>query len=137
MRDLPVMRFETPTSLATPKAVLFDDGSTLDLTQPQAELVGLAIGDSDVSPQEAARMLGVSRPMVVRWIREGLLEDRKAGTHHRIPTRSVQELMAVRAAAGRAAVRDVAAAPTDPAAARRVALARQQAKELLAARDNG
>jgi hypothetical protein len=42
--------------------------------------------------------------MVVRWIREGLLEDRKTGAHHKIPMTSVHALREQRVAAGRDAV---------------------------------
>jgi excisionase family DNA binding protein len=49
-----------------------------------------------LSPEEAARQLGVSRPTVVRWIREGLLPDEPVGAHHRIPADAVDELARMR-----------------------------------------
>ncbi|MGI8806853.1 MAG: helix-turn-helix domain-containing protein, partial [Acidimicrobiales bacterium] len=88
-----------------------------------------------MSPQDAAFLLGVSRPMVVRWIREGLLEDRKTGAHHKIPLTSVHALREQRAAAGRDAVAAVRDAKVDASAKRRTASARARAQARLARRD--
>jgi excisionase family DNA binding protein len=128
--DLPVMDREMPT------AVKLADGSEVKLNADQARLVRLALGDEEtVSPQDAAFLLGVSRPMVVRWIREGLLQDRKTGSHHKIPLSSVQTLKQQRSAAGRDAVAAVAASKSDPSAGRRTAAARQRAQARIARRD--
>lgn len=119
-----------------PWAVRFDDGHEVRLSSQQAEAIGVILREPDtVSPREAAELLGVSRPMVVRWIDEGLLADMPKGAHHRIPLDSILSLKAVRAEAGRAAVAEVAAASTDPAAARRVASARSHAEARIAKRN--
>ena len=66
--------------------------------------VFLFTADDTMSPAQAAELLGVSRPMVYRYIEDGLLEDRPVNTYHRIPAASVQRLAAERrAAAGNAA----------------------------------
>ncbi|MBA2245396.1 MAG: helix-turn-helix domain-containing protein [Gemmatimonadetes bacterium] len=46
--------------------------------------VGLVSGDAEVSTSTAARLLGVSRPHVVKLIDAGLLPGRRAGTHRRV-----------------------------------------------------
>lgn len=121
----------------TPTAVKLADGSEVALTADQSRLVSLVLGEQELfSPQEAAYLLGVSRPMVVRWIREGLLEDRRTGAHHRIPLSSIQQLKEQRAAAGRSAVADVASSKSDSAAARRTATARERARARVAQRDS-
>ena len=60
---------------------------------------GLSAGSPPdlVSPEEAAAMLGVSRPTVVRWAAEGQLTDYRVGSHHRYDRSEVQELRERRA----------------------------------------
>ncbi len=122
-----------------PQRVLRADGTEVQLTPRQADLVNLVLDDEEtVSPAKAAELLGVSRPMVVRWINQGILQDQKTGTHHKIPLTSVWELKFSRIEAGRAAVAAVAAvrdAPNDDAAARRTAAARDRARARIARRD--
>jgi excisionase family DNA binding protein len=119
-----------------PWAVRFDDGHEVRLSSQQAEAIDVILrAPETVSPREAAELLGVSRPMVVRWIDEGLLADVPKGAHHRIPMESVLALKAVRAEAGRAAVAEVVESSTDPAAARRVASARSRAEDRIANRN--
>lgn len=62
-----------------------------------------------VSPEEAAAVLGVSRPTVVRWAAEGLLEDHRVGSHHRFLRSDVVALRERRRVAAQVA-RDEAAA---------------------------
>jgi excisionase family DNA binding protein len=45
-----------------------------------------------VSPGQAAALLGVSRPTVVRWAAEGLLTDHQVGSHHRFDRDEVLSL---------------------------------------------
>lgn len=122
-----------------PQRVLRADGTEVQLTPRQADLVNLVLDDEEtVSPAKAAELLGVSRPMVVRWINQGILQDQKTGSHHKIPLTSVWELKFSRIEAGRAAVAAVAAvrdAPNDDAAARRTAAARDRARARIARRD--
>lgn len=118
-----------------PSAVRFDDGHELRLSSQQAEAIGVILGEPEtVSPREAAQLLGVSRPMVMRWIAERLLADVPKGAHHRIPMDSVLALKASRSEAGRLAVAEVADASTKPAAARRIAPARARAEARIAKR---
>lgn len=129
----------TGFTAATPRPakVLFDDGSTVELSGDQTELVDLVLGGPDtVTPETAARMLGVSRPMVLRWIREGHLEDHMQGTRHHITLTSVKRYGEARAAAGRRAAATIAAAAGgDERAAGRLVGARQRAKQRIAERD--
>ncbi len=127
----------TTSEPSRPTAVRRADGSLVELTIEQARLVELTIDEQKLlSPRDAAHLLGVSRPMVIRWINEGLLEDRRTGAHHKIPIASVNALKLERAAAGRAAVTAVRAAEDDPAAARTTAAARERAKARIARREN-
>ena len=108
------------------RSVELADGQVIPLSASTARLVAAVLDDdAKVSPEEAARLLGVSRPMVVRWIDEGLLVDEPVGTHHRIPVSSVLVLREARREAGRAALELVAAAEKGD----EVALARLQAAE--------
>ena len=58
-----------------------------------------------MSPADAAQVLGVSRPMIYRYIEQGLLEDQPANTYHRIPAGSVYRLAEQRRDAARRAAR--------------------------------
>lgn len=49
----------------------------------------------EVTPAQAAAMLGMSRPQIRRLIDQGTLEFRKVGTHHRIPVAAIEEFRAV------------------------------------------
>lgn len=40
----------------------------------------------------AASQLGVSRPTLMKWVRQGKIESHKVGSHHRFKTRDVQRL---------------------------------------------
>lgn len=76
-----------------------------------AHVESLLSGDEQldlVSPEEAAALLGVSRPTVVRWAGIGDLTDHPVGTHHRFARVEVLKLRDQRsqaAAANRAAAR--------------------------------
>lgn len=118
------------------RAVELADGQVVSLSESAARLVAAVLDDdAKVSPEEAARLLGVSRPMVVRWIDEGLLVDEPVGTHHRIPVSSVLVLRDERREAGRAALELVAAADKgDEAALARVRAAEKRARVRIARR---
>ena len=100
---------------------------------------GLAVvvteSSTAVTPATAAEMLGVSRPMVTRWIAEGLLADVPVGSHHRIPIASVISLRETRARAGYRAMDAMKA--TDPQTETRVSAARERARKRIAARSSG
>jgi len=55
--------------------------------------------EATVKPHEAAAALGVSRPMIYKWIDAGLLEDRQVGSAHRVTVSSVEKLVEAHAAA--------------------------------------
>ena len=45
--------------------------------------------DQEVSAQDAADLIGVSRPYLLNLVKEGILPCRMVGAHHRIPIASV------------------------------------------------
>ena len=45
----------------------------------------------EMTPSEAAKFLNVSRPFVVKLIKNGELPCRMVGTHHRIPTSALRK----------------------------------------------
>ena len=49
--------------------------------------------DEEVSPADAAPLLGMSRPQVRKLMDEGLLEHRKVGTHHRVKVASIRQFI--------------------------------------------
>lgn len=48
----------------------------------------------EVTPTQAGRMLGMSRPQVRKLMDDGLLDFRKVGTHHRVTVASIQAFLA-------------------------------------------
>lgn len=83
-----------------------DAGHEVVVTQPGTRLLGrlvdaLANGhkvvvletEKVVSPGEAAVILGVSRPTVIKWLREGRLNDFGVGTHHKVDYAEVLTLL--------------------------------------------
>lgn len=119
-----------------PVGIVLADGSTRELGPDQAALVELALRDDDtLSPAEASKLLGVSRPMVSKWIKEGVLPDAPVGAHHRIPRQAVLDLKQARLTRERTAMDSLAAAKAgDAGAARSVALAKVAAAQAVAAR---
>lgn len=51
-------------------------------------------GHVEVTPAEAAALLGVSRPQVRKYMDEGRLGFRMVGAHHRIPLESIEAFKA-------------------------------------------
>lgn len=51
-------------------------------------------GHAEVTPTEAAALLGVSRPQVRKFMNEGKLGFRMVGAHHRIPVESIEAFRA-------------------------------------------
>jgi|GEM_PF-2547703 len=47
-------------------------------------------GLNEVTPTEAALILGISRPQVRKLMEKGLVPYRKVGTHHRIPAEALR-----------------------------------------------
>lgn len=50
-------------------------------------------GHAEVTPTEAAGLLGMSRPQVRKLIDQGRLASRRVGTHHRIQVSSIREYL--------------------------------------------
>ncbi len=53
-------------------------------------VVVLGLG-TELTPRQAAGLLGVSRPFVARLLKEGRIPSRTVGTHHRIAIEDVLE----------------------------------------------
>lgn len=102
-------------------------GATLDVGGEKVELGGsvadffatavlmaasgtalLLAPEETLTPSQAAQVLGVSRPMVYRYIQQGLLEDRPVGGDHRITAASVEEYLSQRRTAAKRAMTAVA-----------------------------
>lgn len=59
----------------------------------RGQRVLLTRGRAEVSPTEAAELLGMSRPHVRKLMDEGRLPFRKVGSHHRITMSAIQVLL--------------------------------------------
>ncbi len=68
---------------------------------------------SELTPNEAAAILGVSRPQVYKLIEEGRLAHRMVGTHRRIPVASVAAFHSEQQASQRAAMKELTALSND------------------------
>lgn len=95
--------------------------------------VVVAESAATVTTTKAAEMLGVSRPMVTRWIAEGMLPDVPVGSHHRIPVSSVVSLRDARTQAGYRAM-EVMRAGDEVKAGGRTSAARERARKRISAR---
>jgi len=62
--------------------------------QVQGQEIVVTHGLQEVSPAEAALMLGMSRPQVRRLMDKGALPFRMVGSHHRIAVEDVQTFLA-------------------------------------------
>ena len=123
--------------MSTPTSVVFANGTSRSLTSEQASQISILLSEEEMlSPEQAAQLLSVSRPMVVRWIADGLLPDFPAGTHHRIPKSAVIKLCDERRKNGLRAIALIASAKTNPRAARKSALARAAAAQRVAKINN-
>jgi excisionase family DNA binding protein len=108
------------------------------VVRSMAEGRSVVVADSEatVSPTTAAQMLGVSRPLVTRWIAEGLLTDSPVGSHHKIPISSILELRTVRAEAGYRAMEILEMAEKDSGIESRANAALERARQRITARSN-
>ncbi|WP_027344459.1 helix-turn-helix domain-containing protein [Hamadaea tsunoensis] len=64
---------------------------------------------TEVTPTEAAVLLGMSRPQVRKLMDQGLLQFRKVGTHHRIRVSSIRAFLASERPRRHEALADLAA----------------------------
>lgn len=55
--------------------------------------VMLTRGNAEVTPAEAAELLGMSRPQARKLMNEGKLAFRKVGTHHRVKVASIRAFL--------------------------------------------
>jgi len=60
----------------------------------RGQRVVVAHGRDEVTPAEAARMLGVSRTQIRKFMSDGKLGFRMVGSHHRIPVGSIDAFKA-------------------------------------------
>jgi len=124
------------TAGVEPRSVGLSNGGEIALTPEQVERVALVLSESPTwTPEQAAHVLGVSRPMVVRWIRDGRLADRPVGAHHRIPVDSVLALRKARTSAGEFAVSLVTQAASNPEIEASLSETRAKAAAMIARRD--
>jgi excisionase family DNA binding protein len=129
---------ETPDGRVTQLPTVLDHAvKVLAAGLANGRAVLVADDGSTVSPTTAATLLGVSRPMVTRWITEGLLPDLPVGSHHRIPITSVLSLRDTRTQAGYRAMAVMDAAGSTAEATARVGAARSRAKQRVSARKAG
>ena len=67
--------------------------------------------ETEITPEQAAALLGISRPMVMQRVKAGHLPHRMVGTHHRL---RLMDVMAYKdALAEQTAAMDVVSAHTD------------------------
>ena len=117
-----VSSFQTAVAKRHARATVTAAGDSVPLTELGGRVVAMLLAASEddvrgvaallehhdtttttermISPEEAAALLGVSRPTVVRWAGSGLLEDHRVGAHHRYRR---EEVLALRDARRRAA----------------------------------
>lgn len=65
-------------------------------------------GHAEVTPSEAAELLGMSRPQVRKLMDRGVLDFRKVGAHHRIRVSSIRAFLDAERPRRRAALEDLA-----------------------------
>lgn len=75
----------------------------------RGEEIVISPGNAEVSPTEAAVLLGMSRPQVRKLMERGLLEFRKVGTHHRVRVSSIRAFLESERPRRREALADLAA----------------------------
>jgi excisionase family DNA binding protein len=74
----------------------------------RGEEILVTAGNAEVTPTEAAVLLGMSRPQVRKLMDRGLLEFRKVGTHHRIRVSSIRAFLDAERPRRREAMADLA-----------------------------
>lgn len=109
--DLLLVRDDgTQETLSLPEAVLPAFADLLDRLASSDSVTVLA-ADAEVTPEDAANILGMSRPLVRRRMDLGLLPFRRVGAHRRI---RLADVLAFRAAqAGTDAALEALAADTE------------------------
>lgn len=69
--------------------------------------------NAEITPTEAAVLLGMSRPQVRKLMDQGLLQFRKVGTHHRVRVSSIRAFLEAERPRRREALADLAALQND------------------------
>jgi len=75
----------------------------------RGEEIVVTPGNAEVTPTEAAVLLGMSRPQVRKLMDRSLLQFRKVGTHHRIRVSSIRAFLEAERPRRREALADLAA----------------------------
>ncbi|PPF77073.1 DNA-binding protein [Subtercola sp. Z020] len=87
------------------------DGSTVELPADLTAFVGLMLSGltrgplsvtsipAELTSTAAAELLAISRPTLMKWVKEGALNSHRVGSHHRFETREVMALAQARRAA--------------------------------------
>lgn len=75
----------------------------------RGEEIVVTPGNAEVTPTEAAVLLGMSRPQVRKLMDRGLLEFRMVGTHHRIRVSSIRAFLEAEGPRRRQALTELAA----------------------------
>ncbi len=63
----------------------------------EGQAVALVLLDEEVTTQQAAKILKVSRPFVVSLVKNGELPSRQVGNRHRLPLKDVLDYKAANA----------------------------------------
>jgi excisionase family DNA binding protein len=77
--------------------------------QARGQQIVVSHGLREVSPAEAAKLMGMSRAQVRKLLDAGRLPFRLVGTHYRIPAAAVDEFMAAERAHSRVALAELMA----------------------------
>ena len=78
----------------------------LDAVQ-SGQSISISMLPKEITTTTAASMLNVSRPTVMKYIRSGRLNARKVGSHHRLNSQEVLDLLKARKQEQRKAVFDL------------------------------
>ena len=77
--------------------------------QAQGQEVVVTHGFQEVTPTEAAKLLGMSRPQVRKLLDQGKLPYRLVGTHHRIPISAIDAFLDIESKRQHAAMAELVA----------------------------
>lgn len=85
----PYLHFaELPPDIVIPKAVLPLISQMLDAIS-RGESIRLMAESRELTPQQAARVLGVSRPLLMHIVKQNIIPHRRVGSHYRLPLQAV------------------------------------------------
>jgi excisionase family DNA binding protein len=97
IRNVRTLHDVSPELAATPISEYIRDilSSILDRAS-ETDNFYLLNEEGEVSPNQAAKIIGASRPFVVYLIEEKILPAYKVGSHYRIKTKAVKDYMEAR-----------------------------------------